>query len=105
MDAGIAQLRRYFERRRRRIAIRDRERRAVRKDTSRPPNRQLTDREHVAVEFELVEAPAVGAQRTGSALDIGLEIPLLLLEVLRAKEQALGPDDLATIRHESLFFF
>src|SRR6185369_9152707 len=93
MDDLIAKLRADVERRWQRLVLRHREGRAVGKHAARAAQSELADREQVALDLELGEAPRMRAQRCGAAFDPALEMPLLLLEMLRPEEEPLGPDD------------
>src|SRR5690606_10044313 len=99
IDAALAHGLVQVDRRRRTVVLRNVEWRAVRKHTPRARDRQLTDAELRTVELELRESPAVAAQAPRGTLDVGLEIPVVLLEMVGLQEQPLGPDDFILPRH------
>ncbi len=90
-----------IERRRQRVVIRHRERRAVREYTARTTQAELADRQQVPFDLQLRESPGPGAQWAGAPFDVALQIAFLLLEVLGPEEQAFGPDDAIVFRHLS----
>jgi hypothetical protein len=95
----IADVRADVNRLGQRIVVRQPEGRAVWKHSRRVPQASLADAQEVGFELELGEAPAVRHERLTAALDVALEIALLLLEMLGLQEQPLGPDDAAMRRH------
>src|SRR6185437_12852796 len=102
VDHLVAQWGADFERRRQRIGLRHGERRAVGEDTPRPPQRELADREQVALDLQLHESPGIRTQRANAALYVVLEVALLLLKMLRAQEQPFGPDNSILLGHLGL---
>src|SRR5882724_2329655 len=76
------------------MVIRHPERGAVRKNAGGAPQGEFADRQHVALDFELDEAPSMAAQGLAARLHVALEIALLLLKVVGLEKQALRPDDL-----------
>ena len=82
----IAHIRGNVDRRRQRVVGRHPERRAVREHPFETPKPDLADLQEVALELDRGEAPAVGHQRLAARLDVLLDIPVLLLKVLRLQE-------------------
>ncbi len=78
-------LRADLQRRRQRIVIRHRERRAVGKDTPGPAQAHLADREQVALDLELREAPGIRPQRARPPFEQRFQVAFLLLEMLRPR--------------------
>src|SRR6185437_10072142 len=99
----IAQLRADLERWRQGIGIRHGEGCAVGKHTACPAQRELADREQVALDLELHESPRIRTQSAHAALDVVLEVALLLLEMLRAQKQPFGPDNSILLGHLGLY--
>jgi hypothetical protein len=60
---------------------------------------ELADCQQIGLQLQLGEAPGVGPQATRAQFHEALEIALLLLQMLRAKEKPFAPDDLVVIRH------
>ena len=95
----IADVGRDVDRPRQRVVVGHAKRRAVGEHPCDTPQRDLADRQQVALELDVGETPAVGDERMAPSLNIALEIALLLLEVLGLQEQALRPDDSVVVRH------
>ena len=73
--------------------FRNRERRPIRKDTAAGRYCKLPGLKQVVIDGQLGEAPRMRAQTVDTSADQSLEIAVRLLEMLRPKEHALGPDD------------
>ena len=98
-DDLIAHLRADRQWRRQRIVVRHPHRRAVRKHAHRAAQREFADRQKVLLELDLNEPPAVRRESLTPAFDVALEVPILLLEMLRLEEQPFGPDNFVVRRH------
>ncbi len=84
---------RDVQRRRQRVAGRAVERGAVREHAARASQRQLAELQQRLVDRDLQESVAVRAQDSRALLELRLQVPVVLLEVLGLEERALGPDD------------
>src|ERR1700754_1530226 len=101
MDDLVAPIGIDVQRRRQRIAIGHGEWRAVRKHTSRAADTDLADRQEVTLQLQLVEPPWMRTQRGRAQFDIALRVAVLLLHVLRSKEQSLAPYHLVEHGHRA----
>ena len=75
------------------------ERRAVGHDAGGAAQRELALLGEVAVDLEMRKAPRIGRDLADPAFDQVFEIAVVLLQMMRPEEQALGPDDLAVPGH------
>src|SRR5262249_38279670 len=75
---------------RQRIVLGHPKRRAVREHTGNAAQSDFPDAQKIALEFDIGEAPAVGNQRLTARLDVALEVPVLLLKMLRLKKKPFG---------------
>jgi len=67
------------------------ERLAIGEDTDAALNSELAERRQVLIELQLHQTPRIGPKRFRSRADQGVGVPILLLEMLRAEEEALAP--------------
>ena len=65
--------------------------RAVAHHARRGAQRDLAERQLLAIEFQRVEAPVEALQRQAAQRDVALPVPFELLEMLRPQEHPLGP--------------
>ena len=75
------------------------ERRAVRHHAGGAAHRELALLREVAVDFEMREAPRIGRRVAHPAFQQVLDVAVVLLQMMRSEEQALGPEYLAVPRH------
>src|SRR5262249_17262417 len=73
--------------------------RAVGKDSGETRQSKLADSQKIPLDLDLGEAPGVSSECLATSLDVALEVAILLLKVLRLKEESLGPDDFVGNRH------
>jgi hypothetical protein len=95
----IAQVGVDVDGRRQRIVVGQTEGSAVGKDAGQPAHAELADTQQIALDLDVGKPPAVAREGAAPRLDVTLEVPVLLLEMLRLQKQPLRPDDFVMDRH------
>lgn len=97
--ARIAHGRVDVQRRRPLVGALELERRAVGQHARGARQRQLAQRQRVAIDLQRGVAPAAARGHRGAHAQLRLDMPFELLEMLRPQEHALRPDDLVVQCH------
>ena len=98
-DHGVLGVLGHVQRRRYRRIDRNIERRPVGHQAGDPRQSDLSQLQQLLVELDLAESVGIGEQGPGAPFEQALDVALLLLEMVGAKEDALRPDDLVVERH------
>jgi hypothetical protein len=85
------------------VGIRAVEWQAILHDPRTAVHHQIADREGILIDLQLGEAIAQRLDGPQTMPDLGLEMPIPLLEMVRCEEQSLVPQDLLLNIHSESF--